>query len=79
VRLLEEVRVRLAAGTGVLAHCNAGLGRTAVFLASVLRAHGFAGDAVNEVRRIYRDDAMREPAQEAFVRGIPVGRAGAAR
>lgn len=69
-RLVEEARRRLAAGQGVLAHCNAGLGRTAVFLASLLKAAGLPGDPVAEVRRVYEPDAMREPVQEAFVRGF---------
>jgi hypothetical protein len=72
VRLLDDVRDHLAAGRGVLAHCNAGLGRTAVFLAALLRHSGFSGDAVTEIRRVYRPDAMREPVQEAFVRGFPL-------
>jgi protein-tyrosine phosphatase len=71
-RLLDEVRDHLAAGRGVLAHCNAGLGRTAVFLAAFLRHSGYSGDAVTEIRRVYRPDAMREPVQEAFVRGFPL-------
>jgi protein-tyrosine phosphatase len=69
-RLLHTIGQRLAAGGGVLVHCNAGLGRTAVVLASVLKAHGLAVDPVTEVRRIYRPTAMQEPAQEAFVRGL---------
>jgi protein-tyrosine phosphatase len=71
-RLLDRVHDHLAAGRGVLAHCNAGLGRTAVFLAALLRYSGFRGDAVAEIRRLYRPDAMREPAQETFVRHFPL-------
>jgi protein-tyrosine phosphatase len=71
-RLLDQVGEHLAAGQGVLAHCNAGLGRTAVFLAALLRHCGFPGDAVTEIRRLYRPDAMREPVQEAFVRDFPL-------
>jgi protein-tyrosine phosphatase len=70
--LVAEVRARLARGQGVLVHCNAGQGRTAVFLASVLKACGHPGDAVEEIRRIYYQDAMRGVAQEAFVRGLPL-------
>jgi protein-tyrosine phosphatase len=73
VRLLRELGERLAAGEGILVHCNAGLGRTAVVLASILKAHGLAGDPVTELRRIYRPTAMQEPVQEAFVRGLPTG------
>jgi protein-tyrosine phosphatase len=69
--LLRQLAMRLAAGQGVLVHCNAGLGRTAVVLASLLRAHGLAADPVAELRRIYRPTAMQEPAQEAFVRRLP--------
>ena len=69
---LDEVRLRLAAGGGVLVHCNAGLGRTAVALGSLLRHHGFEGDAVLEVRRLYRPGAMQDPRQETFVRAFPV-------
>ncbi|PYM53612.1 MAG: hypothetical protein DMD79_26110 [Candidatus Rokuibacteriota bacterium] len=50
-----------------------GLGRTAVVLASLLRVHGLAADPVAEIRRIYRSDAMRDPGQEAFVRGLDPG------
>jgi protein-tyrosine phosphatase len=76
--LVLDVRGRLARGQGVLVHCNAGLGRTAVFLGSLLRACGFPGDAVAEIRRIYKPGAMENPVQEAFVRGF-AGPASAAR
>ena len=72
-KLLGEVRERLTRGQGVLVHCNAGLGRTAVFLASMLVTCGYAGDAIAEIRRIYQPGAMREPAQEAFIRSLPLG------
>lgn len=72
-RLLREVVERLAAGDGILVHCNAGLGRTAVVLASILKVHGLVVDPVTELRRIYRSSAMQEPAQEAFVRGLLTG------
>jgi len=72
-QLLRDVGERLAAGDGVLVHCNAGLGRTAVVLASILKVHGLAGDPVTELRRIYRSSAMEEPVQEAFVRGLLTG------
>ena len=70
---VEEARIRLARGQALLAHCNAGLGRTAIFLASVLKGCGFPGDAVDEIRRIYEPDAMRGPNQEAFVRALVFG------
>src|SRR5262249_10298639 len=70
--LIEDVRARLARGQGVLVHCNAGQGRTAVFLAALLKGCGLAGDAVEEIRRIYFADAMRGVAQEAFVRALLV-------
>ena len=69
-RLLRDVERRLAAGDGVLVHCNAGLGRTAVVLGSILKSHGLVVDPVTELRRIYRPTAMQEPVQEAFVRGL---------
>jgi protein-tyrosine phosphatase len=72
-RLLRDVEARLADGAGVLVHCNAGLGRTAVVLASILKVHGLAVDPVMELRRIYRSGAMQEPVQEAFVRGLLTG------
>ena len=68
--LLDEMGGQLARGEGVLVHCNAGLGRTAVVLASILKHHGFVGDAIEEIRRVYRPGAMQEPVQEAFVRGL---------
>jgi protein-tyrosine phosphatase len=68
--LVLEARERLARGQAILAHCNAGLGRTAVFLASLLKGCGLPGDAVEEIRRIYVPDAMRGDVQEAFVRGL---------
>jgi len=72
-RLLREIGERLAAGDGVLVHCNAGLGRTAVVLASILKTHGLSVDPVIELRRIYRPGAMEEPIQEAFVRSLSTG------
>jgi protein-tyrosine phosphatase len=69
-RLLDEVAQRLGEGGGVLVHCNAGLGRTAVVLASILKSHGLTADPVAELRRIYRPTAMQEPVQEAFVRRL---------
>jgi protein-tyrosine phosphatase len=69
-RLVDAIGRRLAEGGGVLVHCNAGLGRTAVVLASILTAHGLTADPVIELRRIYRPTAMREPVQEAFVRRL---------
>jgi len=70
--LVVDVRARLSRGQTVLAHCNAGLGRTAVFLGSLLRGCGFPGDPVVEIRRIYQPGAMENPVQEAFVRGFAV-------
>ena len=67
-RLLDEVGRRLAERECVLVHCNAGLGRTAVVLASILKAHGLAEDPVRELRRLYRPTAMEHPVQEDFVR-----------
>ena len=71
--LLNRMRERMAAGAGLLVHCNAGLGRTAVVLASVLKDHGLDEDAVDTIRRIYRPNAMLDARQEAFVRGLPAG------
>ena len=68
--LVFEARERLARGGAILAHCNAGLGRTAVFLASLLKGCGLPGDAVEEIRRIYVPDAMRGDVQETFVRSL---------
>ncbi|MBI3456387.1 MAG: hypothetical protein HY002_11440 [Candidatus Rokubacteria bacterium] len=68
--LVMDARERLARGQGVLAHCNAGLGRTAIFLAALLKGGGYPGDPVEEIRRIYQPDAMRGAGQEAFVRGL---------
>ena len=68
--LVLDVRQRLARGQGILVHCNAGQGRTAMFLASVLKGCGHRGDAVEEIRRIYYHDAMRGIAQEEFVRAL---------
>lgn len=66
--LVGDVRDRLARGQSILVHCNAGLGRTAVFLGSLLVCCGHSGDAVAEIRRIYQPHAMEVAAQEAFVR-----------
>jgi protein-tyrosine phosphatase len=72
-RLLRIVADRLATGDGILVHCNAGLGRTAVVLASVLKVHGLALDPVTELRRIYRPTAMQDLLQETFVRDLSIG------
>jgi protein-tyrosine phosphatase len=79
---VDDARRRLGRGQAILAHCNAGQGRTAVFLASLLKGCGHSGDTVEEIRRIYFVDAMREAVQEEFVRGLcfpPDGRGGGAR
>ena len=68
--VVTGVRDRLARSQAVLVHCNAGQGRTAVFLASLLKACGHPGDAIEEIRRIYYRDAMRGENQEAFVRSL---------
>jgi hypothetical protein len=68
--LVSDVKTRLGRGQGILVHCNAGQGRTAVFLASLLKGCGHAGDAVEEIRRVYYGDAMRGVTQEAFVRAL---------
>jgi protein-tyrosine phosphatase len=70
--LLDELGRRLAGGGNVLVHCNAGLGRTAVVLASVLKAHGLGEDPVIELRRLYRPTAMEHPVQEEFVRRLAI-------
>ena len=72
-QLLRDIGALLAAGDGILVHCNAGLGRTAVVLASILKSHGLAVDPVTEIRRIYRSSAMEEPIQEDFVRALRTG------
>jgi protein-tyrosine phosphatase len=71
--LVADVRGRLARGQSIVVHCNAGQGRTAVFLATVLWQCGLPGDAVEEIRRIYFRDAMRSVPQEEFVRGLALG------
>ena len=71
-QLLDELGHRLARGGNVLVHCNAGLGRTAVVLASVLKTHGLVGDPVTELRRLYRPTAMEHSLQEDFVRRLVV-------
>lgn len=71
--LVADVRERLTTGRTVLAHCNAGLGRTAVFLGSLLRTCGYPGDPVQEIRRVYQPHAMEHPTQEAFVRSFACG------
>jgi Protein-tyrosine phosphatase len=48
-RFVGEARARLARGQAVLAHCNAGLGRTAIFLASLLRECGYPGDPTEKL------------------------------
>lgn len=74
--LVVDVRERLAHGQAVLAHCNAGLGRTAVFLGCLLKSCGYRGDPVAELRRVYQPGAMENAVQEAFVRAFvpPNGR-----
>jgi protein-tyrosine phosphatase len=72
-QLLRDVGERLAAGDGVLVHCNAGLGRTAVVLASILKAHGLAIDPVTELRRLYRSTSLSEPFQDSFVLSLLTG------
>jgi protein-tyrosine phosphatase len=79
---VDDARQRLARGQAILAHCNAGQGRTAVFLASLLKGCGHPGDVVEEIRRIYFADAMREAVQEDFVYGLsfpPEGHGGGER
>jgi hypothetical protein len=69
----EEVRLRVDHGHILLAYCNAGLGRTAIFLAAILKGCGFPWDAIEEIRCIHEPDAMRGPNQKAFVRGPVFG------
>lgn len=74
--LVEDLRQRLDRGQAILVHCNAGLGRTAIVLAALLKACGLRGDPVEEVRRIYQPGAIRGENQEAFVRALVLGRDG---
>lgn len=56
-------------GRPVFVGCRAGLGRTGLFLACLLREAGFAGDALAEVRRRYHPHAAETPEQERVARG----------
>ena len=69
MRVLRDVGQRLAGGDGFSSTATRPR-RTAVVLASILKAHGLVLDPVTELRRIYRSTAMQEPVQEAFVRGL---------
>jgi hypothetical protein len=50
--------------------CRAGVGRTGLFLACLVRAAGVEGDALDYVRARYLPHAAETPAQEAMARGF---------
>jgi hypothetical protein len=50
--------------------CRAGIGRTGLFMACLIREAGFAGDALAEVRARYHPHAAETPEQERVARGV---------
>lgn len=67
-KLVDDLLARLDRGDGIFVHCYAGQGRTGIVLACLLRAVGFAGDAVLEIRDIYHPRAVENVEQRRFVR-----------
>jgi protein-tyrosine phosphatase len=65
--LVSDLLARLQRGEGVFVHCHAGQGRTGIVLACLLRAAGFTGDPVSEIRTIYHPRAVENPEQRLFV------------
>lgn len=53
----------------VFVGCRAGIGRTGLFMACLLREAGFAGDALAEVRARYHPHAAETAEQERVARG----------
>ncbi len=50
--------------------CRAGVGRTGLFMACLVRAAGVPGDPLAYVRAHYLPHAAETPAQEAVIRGF---------
>ncbi|MGK7864738.1 protein-tyrosine phosphatase family protein [Falsiroseomonas sp. E2-1-a4] len=50
--------------------CRAGVGRTGLFMACLVRAAGVPGDPLAYVRAHYLPHAAETPAQEALIRGF---------
>jgi protein-tyrosine phosphatase len=65
--LIADLLSRLERGDGIFVHCHAGQGRTGIVLACLLRAVGFQGDPVQEIRRVYHPYAVESIEQRRFV------------
>lgn len=69
-RAVREVLAALGSGETVVVHCQAGLGRTALFAASCLIARGAPPVLAIERVRTARPGALQLAGQERFLHGL---------
>jgi protein-tyrosine phosphatase len=66
--LLEDLLLRLDRRETVYLHCFAGIGRTGMVLACLLKKAGAVDDPVRLVRTIYDPRALETEEQQRFAR-----------
>ena len=64
--LLKNIRNQISLEKNVLVHCNAGLGRSGLIAALLVKTIGVFPDSISHIRR-YRPGAIETKEQEGFI------------